>query len=48
MNVIHGLAIGIGLLILAYLLAKNADGYAKLLGVGFTGVNTETRTLQGR
>lgn len=43
-----GIAGGMGLLIFAYLAFKNKDASLGLLNGGFTGVNTLTKTLQGR
>lgn len=48
MSLIQGVFFGIGMLILAYLLAKNADGYVALLGSSGNVLLNETKALQGR
>ncbi len=48
MTLLHALAVGIGLLILAYLAFKNAGGVAQIFGAGATGISNVSKTLQGR
>ena len=47
-EMIMGVAGGMGLLIFAYLLFKNSAASIGLLNGSFAGVNTLTKTLQGR
>lgn len=48
MQLIHGIAFGIGMLILAYLAFKNAGGVASIIGASSSGVSNVSKTLQGR
>ncbi len=48
MQLIHAIAFGIGMLILAYLAFKNAGGVAQIFSAGSSGIVNVSKTLQGR
>jgi hypothetical protein len=48
MSLLHGLLLGMALLILVYLGVKNAGGVAQIFNSGGPQVNNTIKTLQGR
>ncbi len=48
MELIHAIAFGIGMLILAYLAFKNGPGVAQIFNAGASGIVNVSKTLQGR
>ncbi len=48
MSVIHGIFFGIGMLILTYLVVKNADGVASIFSSGGPQLGNTIKALQGR
>lgn len=48
MNLLQGIAFGIGMLILAYLMFKNAGGVSQIFSSGSSGIVNVSKTLQGR
>lgn len=48
MSLIHSVAFGIGMLILAYLAFRNAGGVAQIFGATSSGIVNVSKTLQGR
>lgn len=48
MQLIHAIAFGIGMLILAYLAFKNAPGVAQIFSATSSGIVDVSKTLQGR
>ena len=48
MTLLHALAFGLFILILAYLTLKNAPGAVSVLNAGGSQLSNETKVLQGR
>lgn len=48
MELVHALALGIGLLIALYLALMNSGGLVAIFNSGGGQINTLTKTLQGR